>query len=85
MKNLILVLNRRDKNVFSVGEGKLTGKIVHLYKPVQVSTSGLLCVSCRGFDNDLWGGSLFCNHKVMCQSRAQIYGKVQQTGLLLIL
>lgn len=47
----MLVLNMRDKNGFSVGEGKLTAKLVQLYKPVQVSTSGLLCDSCIGFSN----------------------------------
>lgn len=52
MMYFMLVLNRTDKTAFSVGEGKLTGGLVQLYKPVQVSTSGLLHDSCTGFRND---------------------------------
>lgn len=86
MMYFMLVINRRDKNGFSVGEGKLTAKLVQLYKPAQISTSGLLCNSRIGFGDDcrcFWGGSLFCSHRAMSQSTAQTYGKVQQAGLWL--
>lgn len=64
----ILVLNRRDKSGFSVGEGILTARLVQLYKPEQVSTFGLLHDSCIVFAKGcccLQEQSLFCEHRVI--------------------